>query len=165
MASAKVRERRSKVAELWLASASTLSIAKTLQVAERTVRQDIQVIRTELDKDRLAELEDRRVRSIAVLRRTQHAAWTTYNRVKPESVNATGALNVIHACEQSIAKLEGTWNADIQVNQTTNVGIISADHWHKIQLVISSALLNYPDARVKVAEALASLEEQHANVS
>lgn len=159
MASAKVRERRSKVAELWLASTSTLAIAKTLQVPESTIRNDIRVIRTELDKGRIAELEERRERSIAVLRRTQHAAWTTYSRVQPNSVNAIGALNVVHACEQSIAKLEGTWNADIQINQTTNVGIISTDQWHKIQTVISSSLLEYPDARVKVAEALQALEE------
>lgn len=155
--SGEVAARRQKVAELWLRGASTLSIANVLKVSEGCTRKDIKAIREALDKDRLAEIEECRARSIAVFRKLQQEAWTVFYRVQDSSTNKVGSLNVIHAAEESIAKLEGTLGPAIQQNTTVNV-LMSAE-WQTAIATLLEALSPYPEARIAASGALMQLEE------
>ncbi len=156
--SAEVAKRRHQVGELWVRGVPTLRIATTLAVPERTIRADIDVVRDQLQRDRLAELEARRDRSVAVFRRVQTEAWTLFSRCADNSTNKTGALNSIISAEERIAKLEGTLGADIKIDSTTNVTLLTNEEWQRIQQTIACALMPYQEARIAVATALAKME-------
>jgi hypothetical protein len=162
--SGEVTTRRQKVGELWLRGVSTLSIATSLKMPERTVRQDIKAVRTQLDKDRVDEFEERRTRSIAVLRKVQQEAWTLYLRLQDGSTNRVGTLNVIHACEESIAKLEGTLGPNV-LQQNTTVNVLMSSEWQGAIAALLDALRPYPEARIAASDALMQLEQGGHNGS
>jgi len=60
--------------------------------------------------------------------------------------------------EEKIAKLEGTLGADVNVNQTTNVNVVTQEDWQRIQETIAAALMPFTDARIAVASALAQMD-------
>ena len=162
--SAEVAKRRHQVGELWLSGVPVHRIATMLSAPDRTIRGDVEAIRAQLQDDRIAELERRRDRSVAVLRKVQREAWALYVRQDDASSSKIGALNTISATEERIAKLEGTWGADVDVNVNTTNVVLPAP-WQDIELAIRQALAPYPDAKIAVAGALASMENGRAGLN
>ena len=156
--SAEVAKRRQAVGDLWVRGVPVHRIASTLKTPDRTIRSDVEVIRAQLQQDRIAELEARRDRSVAVLRKVQQEAWGLFARLEDASSSKVGALNTVVSTEEKIAKLEGTLGADVNVNQTTNVNVVTQEDWQRIQETIAAALMPFSDARIAVASALAQMD-------
>jgi hypothetical protein len=158
--SSEVAERRHKVAELWLRGVPVSRIAVAVEAPVRTVRTDIEMVRTQLQQERQAELEVRRDRSVAVLRKVQQEAWALFHRIDDISTSKIGALNTISSAEERIARLEGTLGPNVAINQTTNVNMVTQEEWQRMQEVIAQALMAHPQARIDVAAALAQMESR-----
>jgi hypothetical protein len=155
---AQVAKRRHSVGELWLVGTPVGHIATTLEVSPRTVDSDIRAIKDALRAERQADLEARRDRSVAVLRKVQRSAWVTVARTRDEASIRVGALNTIMRAEHEIARLEGTLDADISINQNMTLTLADQEQeFNQVQEVIAQALMAFPEARIAVASALAKM--------
>jgi hypothetical protein len=150
--------RRQAVTDLWVRNTPVRRIATMLGVPHRTVRSDIAVLRKELEKGRVVDIEARRDRTLAELRAVLLECWSRLARTKDVSNNVSGLLNTIVTTEKLIAQLEGTLSTGMQITQTTTVQGMPPEEWQRIQETIAAALMPFSEARVAVASALARME-------
>ncbi len=107
------RQRRQREAEyLWLEGQPVARIADVLGVSVKTVRRDLESVKTALALERIDSLAERLDRTVATRRRIQAAAWHAHHKAPINSVTKIAALKIVNDCEDAINRIEGTQAPD-----------------------------------------------------
>ena len=159
---ATVEERRAAVDELWVRNVPVRRIASLLKVPHRTVRDDIVHLKREMVASRVADIEERRDRTIRELRAVIAECWTRLSRIKDTSNNVSGLMNTIVSSIKLVAQLEGTLDASMNITQVNNTGM-SFEEWQAVQQAIMKALEPHVEARTQVADALMVIAHDQRN--
>jgi hypothetical protein len=101
-----------------------------------------------------AEAADEMVRSESLwseLRRLKLHGWRFLERAerKNDSPSIAAAIREVRSCIELCAKLEG------QIQENTVINVINLPQWQVLQQVLITALEDFPEARLAVADRLA----------
>lgn len=154
--------KRSEIEAAFVAGGSYRHIASQFDVGYKSVeRHSLEHIAQTIKASQSASEEAQAIDVVKQLKEVNDVTIAIMKESRADKKNGT-ALFAIDRIQKQL-ELQAKLLGDIDERPQINVWITS--EWQAIRTTIARALLPYPDARIAVADALASLEATHARLN